>query len=130
MLTLLLPCSPGATAPCSCCLACSFELIAPVLVRRHWLPSDSRPHLFVLGFRCPTVAYQLAGSKKVQQDLARPGVVERFVGDEAGARLRALFAGGLLSLWVGALQSWQGGAVCMWGFGRGGVAIGWFVKRA
>ena len=28
--------------------------------------------------RCPTVGYQLAGAKKVQQDLARPGVLERF----------------------------------------------------
>ena len=27
--------------------------------------------------KCPTVAMQLAGSKKVQQDLAKPGVVER-----------------------------------------------------
>jgi hypothetical protein len=29
----------------------------------------------------------------VQQDLARPGVVERFVGQEQGAALRQLFAG-------------------------------------
>jgi glutathione synthase len=43
--------------------------------------------------KCPTVAYQLAGSKKVQQDIARPGVVERFMGAEQGAALRQLFAG-------------------------------------
>jgi glutathione synthase len=43
--------------------------------------------------KCPSVAYQLAGAKKVQQDLAGPGVVERFVGPAAGAQLRQLFAG-------------------------------------
>lgn len=43
--------------------------------------------------KCPSVTYQLAGSKKVQQDLARPGVVERFIGQEQGAALRQLFAG-------------------------------------
>lgn len=32
--------------------------------------------------KCPTVAYQLAGAKKVQQDLARPGVLERFTDSE------------------------------------------------
>jgi hypothetical protein len=46
--------------------------------------------------KCPSVTYQLAGSKKVQQDLARPGVVERFVGQEQGAALRQLFAGACL----------------------------------
>eukprot|EP00884_Botryococcus_braunii_P010644 jgi/Botrbrau1/19581/Bobra.0035s0064.1 len=43
---------------------------------------------------CPSVAYQLAGAKKVQQDLARPGVLERFVSAPAeAARLREHFAG-------------------------------------
>jgi glutathione synthase len=28
---------------------------------------------------CPSVAYQLVGTKKVQQDLARPGVTDRNV---------------------------------------------------
>ena len=31
---------------------------------------------------CPSVAYQLSGAKKVQQDLARPEVLERFLGDD------------------------------------------------
>eukprot|EP00192_Tetraselmis_astigmatica_P003967 CAMPEP_0117674322 /NCGR_PEP_ID=MMETSP0804-20121206/14973_1 /TAXON_ID=1074897 /ORGANISM="Tetraselmis astigmatica, Strain CCMP880" /LENGTH=468 /DNA_ID=CAMNT_0005483177 /DNA_START=366 /DNA_END=1772 /DNA_ORIENTATION=- len=45
-------------------------------------------------FKCPSVAYQLAGTKKVQQDLARPGVVERFApSDEDAARIRQHFAG-------------------------------------
>jgi hypothetical protein len=43
--------------------------------------------------RCPTAAYQLAGSKKLQQQLAAPGEVERFVGAADGAALRQLFAG-------------------------------------
>ena len=43
--------------------------------------------------KCPSAAYQLAGSKKVQQALAAPGATERFAGAEAGAALRALYAG-------------------------------------
>ena len=48
--------------------------------------------------KCPTVGYQLAGSKKVQQDLAMPGVLDRFFPpsdpSSAGAiaSLRASFA--------------------------------------
>jgi glutathione synthase len=46
--------------------------------------------------QCPSVAYQLAGAKKVQQDLASPGVLERFVdGPEEAALIRACFAGEL-----------------------------------
>ena len=29
--------------------------------------------------KCPTIAYHLTGTKKVQQDLARPGVTEQFL---------------------------------------------------
>lgn len=44
--------------------------------------------------KCPSVAYQLAGAKKVQQDLARPGVVEGFMDNAANAAmLRDCFAG-------------------------------------
>jgi len=44
--------------------------------------------------KCPSVAFQLAGAKKVQQDLARPGVLERFVTSRSDAELlRACFAG-------------------------------------
>ena len=46
--------------------------------------------------KCPTVGYQLAGSKKVQQDLAAPGVLERFFPEDADGsvarRLRGAFA--------------------------------------
>lgn len=53
-----------------------------------------------MAVKCPSVDYQLVGAKKVQQALARPGAVERFVGDAAGRRLRGSFAG-------------------LWGLGRG-----------
>ena len=44
--------------------------------------------------RCPTVAYQLAGAKKIQQDLAQQGVLERFMGKgDDSLSLRQVFAG-------------------------------------
>ncbi|KAF9407232.1 hypothetical protein BGZ94_002783 [Podila epigama] len=47
-----------------------------------------------LAIKCPTVAYQLVGAKKVQQVLASPGQLERFVKDpNAAAQLRASFTG-------------------------------------
>ncbi|KAF9999965.1 hypothetical protein BGZ80_005048 [Entomortierella chlamydospora] len=47
-----------------------------------------------LAIKCPTIAYQLVGAKKVQQVLATPGQLERFVKDpEAAAQLRASFTG-------------------------------------
>ena len=43
---------------------------------------------------CPSVAYQLAGAKKVQQDLARPGVLDRFLDDPDDiADIQSCFAG-------------------------------------
>lgn len=45
-------------------------------------------------FKCPSVSWQLAGAKKVQQDLTRPGVVEKWIKDpEDAALLRSFFAG-------------------------------------
>jgi len=43
--------------------------------------------------KCPSAAYQLVGAKKIQQVLARPGVVERFLSAEAAARVRRCFTG-------------------------------------
>lgn len=47
--------------------------------------------------KCPSLGYHLAGTKKVQQELARPGVLERFfpAADDAAkiAAMRACFAG-------------------------------------
>ncbi|GLI68541.1 hypothetical protein VaNZ11_012982 [Volvox africanus] len=48
--------------------------------------------------KCPTVAYQLAGTKKIQQDLARPGVLEKFICDHRDAALLREFFAGLWSL--------------------------------
>ena len=44
--------------------------------------------------KCPDVAYQLAGMKKIQQVLTQPGVLERFLSDHDSVRqLRSVFAG-------------------------------------
>ncbi|CAH1270824.1 GSS [Branchiostoma lanceolatum] len=44
--------------------------------------------------KCPCISYHLAGTKKVQQELAQPGVLEQFLEDPAAvARVRATFAG-------------------------------------
>jgi glutathione synthase len=47
--------------------------------------------------KCPCLGYHLAGTKKVQQELARPGVVERFFpeddGDTTASTIRTVFAG-------------------------------------
>ncbi|KAH7424005.1 hypothetical protein KP509_12G085000 [Ceratopteris richardii] len=44
--------------------------------------------------KCPSISYHLAGTKKIQQELAKPGVLERFVkkADDA-EKLRRCFAG-------------------------------------
>lgn len=47
-----------------------------------------------LAVNCPSVRYQLAGTKKVQQVLAQPGVTEKFASSAAdAARLRRSFVG-------------------------------------
>lgn len=43
--------------------------------------------------KCPPILYHLAGTKKVQQALALPGAVERFVPAPVAAHLRRCFAG-------------------------------------
>jgi len=45
--------------------------------------------------KCPSAAYQLVGTKKVQQALAAPGALERFVrdGDVSADEVRTVFAG-------------------------------------
>lgn len=42
--------------------------------------------------KCPTVAYQLTGTKKVQQMLCVPGVLEKFLSEEKASTLRKCFA--------------------------------------
>ncbi|KAJ8407979.1 hypothetical protein AAFF_G00262070 [Aldrovandia affinis] len=55
-----------------------------------------------LAVKCPDISTHLAGTKKVQQELARPGVLEKFFPDdpEAVAQIRATFTG-LYTLDVG-----------------------------
>lgn len=55
--------------------------------------------------KCPCVAYHLAGTKKVQEALSRPGQLERFLPDPAqAAMVRACFAG-LFGLEPGTAQA-------------------------
>ena len=46
-----------------------------------------------MAIKCPTVAYQLAGTKKVQQVVALPGVLERFLPPADAAFVRTCFTG-------------------------------------
>lgn len=47
-----------------------------------------------MAIKCPCISYHLAGTKKVQEALSRPGVLERFVPSTADAvLLRSCFAG-------------------------------------
>nr|QWJ73371.1 glutathione synthetase 2-2 [Isatis tinctoria] len=44
--------------------------------------------------KCPSIAYHLTGTKKIQQELAKPGVLERFLDNKDDiAKLRKCFAG-------------------------------------
>uniref|UniRef100_A0A0C9RPL6 Glutathione synthetase n=1 Tax=Wollemia nobilis TaxID=56998 RepID=A0A0C9RPL6_9CONI len=44
--------------------------------------------------KCPSISYHLAGSKKIQQELAKPNVLERFISNEGDVlKLRKCFAG-------------------------------------
>lgn len=44
--------------------------------------------------KCPSISYHLAGAKKIQQELAKPGVLERFMPDrEVARKVRKSFAG-------------------------------------
>ena len=44
--------------------------------------------------KCPSIQYQLAGTKKVQQKLAEPGVLEKFIHDTKSVdEIRNVFMG-------------------------------------
>ncbi len=43
--------------------------------------------------QCPNIAYHLSGTKKVQQALALPGAVERYLSPAEAALVRSSFAG-------------------------------------
>ena len=47
-----------------------------------------------LAMKCPDISYNLAGTKKVQQVLAEPGMLERFISDpEEIKQIRSTFTG-------------------------------------
>lgn len=68
--------------------------------------------------KCPDIATQLAGTKKVQQELSQPGTLEKLLPGraEAVARIRATFAG-LYSLDVVSMSGVGAGMnmqACVW----------------
>ncbi|XP_061114093.1 glutathione synthetase-like isoform X2 [Conger conger] len=77
--------------------------VAIVYFRNGYMPQNYREQSWEarlmmersLAVKCPDIATHLAGTKKVQQELARPGVLEKFFPDdpEAVAQMRATFAG-------------------------------------
>ena len=46
-----------------------------------------------MAIKCPNIALHLAGAKKIQQELSRPGAVERFLSPEDSKEIRSCFAG-------------------------------------
>ncbi|KIM66711.1 hypothetical protein SCLCIDRAFT_1211105 [Scleroderma citrinum Foug A] len=71
--------------------------ISTVYFRAGYIPSDyPTPTHYATRFtiersraiKCPTIALQLAGGKKVQEFLSHPGVVEQFVGETDAKELR------------------------------------------
>ncbi|GMH13170.1 hypothetical protein Nepgr_015011 [Nepenthes gracilis] len=79
------------------------EAVAVVYLRAGYAPTDYpsesewRARLLMeqsSAIKCPSVAYHLAGTKKIQQELAKPNVLERFLNDKDDIdRLRKCFAG-------------------------------------
>jgi len=43
--------------------------------------------------KCPSIQYHLTGTKKVQQELARPGVIEKFLHPDKAAGVKEVFTG-------------------------------------
>ncbi|KAL9253423.1 Glutathione synthetase, chloroplastic-like protein [Drosera capensis] len=79
------------------------ETVAIVYFRAGYTPADYpseaewKARLLIeqsSAVKCPSVAYHLAGTKKIQQELAKPGVLERFVDDKNDVeKLRKCFTG-------------------------------------
>ncbi|GAB4835870.1 Glutathione synthetase [Ancistrocladus abbreviatus] len=79
------------------------EAIAVIYFRAGYAPTDYpsesewRARLLMeqsSAIKCPSVAYHLAGTKKIQQELAKPNVLERFLDDkDAIEKVRKCFAG-------------------------------------
>ncbi|TYZ63207.1 hypothetical protein PybrP1_003045 [[Pythium] brassicae (nom. inval.)] len=58
---------------------------------REWRARATIERSFAI--KCPSIAYHLAGTKKVQQALAEPAALRRFVSDAEAALLETSFAG-------------------------------------
>ncbi|KAL2486726.1 Glutathione synthetase [Abeliophyllum distichum] len=79
------------------------EAVAVVYFRAGYAPSDYpsesewRARLLMeqsSAIKCPSIAYHLAGTKKIQQELAKPNVLERFLENKDDiAKVRKCFAG-------------------------------------
>ncbi|KAK7821519.1 glutathione synthetase [Quercus suber] len=79
------------------------KTIAVVYFRAGYAPNDYpsesewRARLLMeqsSAIKCPSISYHLAGTKKIQQELAKPNVLERFLDNKEDiAKLRECFAG-------------------------------------
>ncbi|XP_022739963.1 glutathione synthetase, chloroplastic-like [Durio zibethinus] len=79
------------------------QAVAVVYFRAGYAPTDYpsesewRARLLMeqsSAIKCPSIAYHLAGTKKIQQELAKPNVLERFLENKEDiAKLRKCFAG-------------------------------------
>lgn len=79
------------------------ETVAVIYFRAGYAPTDYpsesewRARLLMeesSAIKCPSIAYHLTGTKKIQQELAKPNILERFLENKDDiAKLRACFAG-------------------------------------
>ncbi|OMP01138.1 Glutathione synthase, substrate-binding, eukaryotic [Corchorus olitorius] len=79
------------------------QAVAVVYFRAGYTPNDYpsesewRARLLMeqsSAIKCPSISYHLAGTKKIQQELAKPNVLERFLENKEDiAKLRKCFAG-------------------------------------
>ncbi|KAL0911205.1 hypothetical protein M5K25_019327 [Dendrobium thyrsiflorum] len=83
-------------------LAIGGQIVAVVYFRAGYSPNDYpsesewNARLMMeqsTAIKCPSISYHLVGTKKIQQELAKPLVLERFLEDEDAAKLRKCFAG-------------------------------------
>lgn len=79
------------------------ETVAVIYFRAGYAPNDYpsesewKARLLMeesVAIKCPSISYHLTGTKKVQQELAKPNVLERFLDNKDDiAKLQACFAG-------------------------------------
>ncbi|KAG2563848.1 hypothetical protein PVAP13_8KG368900 [Panicum virgatum] len=83
-------------------LAIDGRTVAVVYFRAGYAPTDYpseaewRARLLMeqsSAIKCPSISYHLVGMKKIQQELAKPNVLERFLDNKDIAKLRKSFAG-------------------------------------